>query len=137
MSLNYEHIDQLIQNIGIKLGEVIESFEQTIFETYIHIRNRYNLHGQDTIYSLNQDIRKKYVNFDPKYRERILLIIEQIYIIFDKSIKNESIDKFLSPSSFQSRREYINANISTNFQITDTLFSDQELKDLSIIPIFN
>lgn len=137
MSLNYEHIDQLIQNIGIKLGEVIESFEQTIFETYIHIRNRYNLHGQDTIYSLNQDIRKKYVNFDPKYRERILLIIEQIYIIFDKSIKNESIDKFLSPSSFQSRREYINANISTNFQITDTLFSDQELKDLSINPIFN
>jgi hypothetical protein len=136
MSINYEDIDNVLKDNNINMNDIIDAFEQTIFDTYMSIRDRHKLPNGDTIYHLDPTIRKKYVKFDPKHKYRTLLIIEEVYKLVEKSIKERNIDKFLDPNSYRNRQEYINCNISTFFKITDTLFSDIELQQISVNPIF-
>lgn len=136
MSINCEDIDNILKDNDININDIINAFEQTIFETYLSIRDRHKLPNGDTIYNLDPTIRKKYVKFDPKHKQRTLLIIEEVYKLVYKSIEKGNIDKFSDPNSYRNRQEYINCNISTFFKITDTLFSDIELQQISINPMF-
>ena len=132
-----EYIDNILIYKNIKLNTIVESFEQTIFETYGSMRKLYDLPFCDTIYSRNSDIRKIYRESDINYHTRILLIIEEVYKILHKSIINGNIDIFLEPLSYKNRQKYILANIESNFKITDTLFTPEELKKVSVsIPVF-
>ena len=130
-----------LQNIllqkNIDINIIKEAFEQTIFETYSTVRVKYNLSGSDTIYSIDKNIRNKYISFDIKYHIRSVLITQHIYQILHESIKKGDIDIFTDPFSFKNKQKYLHSNIVSNFQITDTLFTDDELEYINTInPIF-
>ena len=130
-------IDEILRSKQIDINIIKEAFEQCIIDTYSSIRIRHRLPGGDTVYSTDKNIRKKCVQYDPKYYIRMMLITQNIYRILHESIISGNIDDFSNPYSYRNRQRYIKANIDSNFQLTDTLFSDQELEYLtSVEPIF-
>lgn len=126
-------LDNILLQKNININIIKEAYEQTIFETYSTLRVKYNLPGSDTIYSIDKNTRNKYISFDIKYHVRSVLIIQNIYQILHESIKKGDIDRFADPFSFKNRQKYLHSNISSNFQITDTLFTDDELEYINKI----
>lgn len=132
-----QEIEEILKSRFIDINYIKEAFEQSIIETYIGIRIRNGLPCCDTVYSTNKNIRKNYVQYDPKYHIRMSLISEKLYHILNRSILSGTLDEFSNPYSYNNKKKYINANIEMNFQLTDTLFSDSELEYInSVEPAF-
>ena len=112
-------IDEILRSKQIDINIIKEAFEQCIIDTYSGIRIRHRLPGGDTVYSTDKNIRKKCVQYDPKYYIRMMLITQNIYRILHESIISGNIDDFSNPYSYRNRQRYIKANIDSNFQLTD------------------
>lgn len=132
------YVENFLREKNIELYPIINAFEQTIIETYSSIRKLYNLQPYcDTIYSCDTHTRRKHRALDINYNTRISLITDEVYKILYNSIINGNIDIFLNPLAYKNQQAYLQANISSNFKITDTLFTHQELQHLSLsIPSF-